>query len=71
MKRSIVLSPRREAQSRRQAWEELPRIEADQPLVVERPLYFLYRGVWEGGHDVVGALEPAREWYFAEGCTRD
>ncbi|MCG2796391.1 MAG: DUF5719 family protein, partial [Actinomycetia bacterium] len=47
------------------------RIEADQPLVVERPLYFLYRGVWEGGHDVVGALEPAREWYFAEGCTRD
>jgi hypothetical protein len=27
---------------------------SDQPLVVERPMYFNYNGVWTGGHDVVG-----------------
>ena len=47
------------------------RVESDRPLVVERPLYFLFRGAWEGGHDVVGAVEPGGEWQFAEGCTRD
>jgi hypothetical protein len=24
------------------------------PIVVERPMYFLFGGVWDGGHDVVG-----------------
>jgi hypothetical protein len=24
------------------------------PIVVERPMYFLFNGVWDGGHDVVG-----------------
>jgi hypothetical protein len=27
---------------------------SDQPVVVERPMYFNYNGVWTGGHDVVG-----------------
>jgi hypothetical protein len=27
---------------------------SDQPIIVERPMYFNYNGVWNGGHDVVG-----------------
>jgi hypothetical protein len=30
------------------------RISSDQPIVCERPMYFVYNGVWPGGHDVVG-----------------
>ncbi|MBK5093750.1 MAG: polysaccharide deacetylase family protein, partial [Actinobacteria bacterium] len=41
------------------------------PIVAERSMYFSYRPSWTGGHDVVGAIEPADLWYFAEGCTRD
>lgn len=40
------------------------------PIVAERPVYFSYRGAWTGGHDVVGALAPARAFYFAEGTCR-
>jgi hypothetical protein len=29
-------------------------IEADDPIVAERPMYFNYRGTWSGGHDVMG-----------------
>ncbi len=39
------------------------------PIVVERPMYFNYGG-WTGGSDVMGARQPAKKWYFAEGCTR-
>ena len=38
-------------------------------LVVERPVYFNYAGVWPGGHDVVGATATSNRWYFAEGTT--
>ena len=31
------------------------RVEADRPIVAERPIYFNYRGAWTGGHDVMGA----------------
>jgi photosystem II stability/assembly factor-like uncharacterized protein len=41
------------------------------PIMAERPMYFNYKGVWTGGHDVVGAIAPAQDWYFAEGNTRD
>ena len=27
-------------------------------IVAERPMYFLYNGVWDGGHDVVGYVPP-------------
>jgi Purple acid Phosphatase, N-terminal domain/Calcineurin-like phosphoesterase/Family of unknown function (DUF5719) len=47
------------------------RISSQTPLVVERPIYFLYQGKWSGGHDVVGATSPGRRWYFAEGTTRE
>jgi len=49
-------------------------IQADNPLVVERPMYFDYTSqasgaVWQGGHNVLGVNQPALNWYFAEGCT--
>ncbi|MHB8781175.1 MAG: Ig-like domain-containing protein [Candidatus Geothermincolia bacterium] len=46
------------------------RISSDQPVVAERPMYFLYQGMWDGGHNVMGAATPEDTWYFAEGCTR-
>ncbi|MHB8894553.1 MAG: DUF5719 family protein [Candidatus Geothermincolia bacterium] len=39
-------------------------------IVVERPVYFNYKGFWTGGHDIVGATSPATSFYFAEGTTR-
>jgi len=50
-------------------------VESDVDVVVERPMYFDYQGLasrgWTGGSDVVGANSPGREWYLAEGTTRD
>lgn len=40
------------------------------PIVVERPMYFNYGGVWNGGHVAMGAASPMTDWYFAEGTTR-
>ncbi len=49
-------------------------LEADGPVVAERPMYFDYTGMEgthrDGGHDVMGATEPANTYYFAEGTTR-
>jgi hypothetical protein len=43
-------------------------------IVVERPMYFSYLNTGgvdiTGGHDVVGAPTPAKEFYFAEGSCR-
>jgi hypothetical protein len=44
------------------------KVEADQSIVAERPMYFNYGG-WDGGHDTVGASAPATTFYFAEGYT--
>jgi hypothetical protein len=38
-------------------------------LVVERPLYFRYHATVDGGHDIMGAPQPAPTWLFAEGYT--
>ncbi len=46
------------------------RVRAAKPVVAERPVYFDYRGGWDGGHDALGSAQPARKWYFAEGTTR-
>jgi len=46
------------------------RVTSQTPIVAERPVYFLYQGMWDGGHNVMGAAQPETEWYFAEGCTR-
>ena len=42
---------------------------ADRDIVVERPLYFNYGGLWTGGHVVMGTGMPSSTWYFAEGYT--
>ena len=44
---------------------------SDRFVVAERVMYFLYHGAWRGGHCVVGSTSPTKEWYFAEGTTRD
>ena len=37
-------------------------------VVAERAVYFNFFGK-QDGHDSIGALTPATEWYLAEGCT--
>jgi hypothetical protein len=44
-------------------------IEADQPIVAERAMYFSDSRLWAGGHGSAGAAAPAEEWFFAEGAT--
>lgn len=39
-------------------------------FVAERPMYFNYHGKWTGGHDVMGADDPATTFFFAEGTCR-
>ena len=47
----------------------------DKAVIVERPMYFNYGADkgwnWTGGHDVVGATTLLKNWYFAEGTTRN
>ena len=38
------------------------------PFIAERPMYFMYHGAWDGGHNVIGA-RPATDVLFAEGYT--
>jgi hypothetical protein len=42
---------------------------SDLELVVERPMYFDYSGVWPGGHDEMGSPYVSKLWFFAEGYT--
>jgi hypothetical protein len=44
------------------------RVSADRPVVVERSVYFDYRGIKEG-HNSPGVTALSNDWYFAEGCT--
>jgi hypothetical protein len=51
------------------------KLESDQPVVAERPMYFEYQGItgdrgWRGGHCVMGATELSTQYFFAEGTTR-
>ncbi|MHB8895458.1 MAG: DUF5719 family protein, partial [Candidatus Geothermincolia bacterium] len=45
-------------------------VQADRPIICERPMYFAYQAKWDGGHDVVGALYSKSLYFLAEGCTR-
>lgn len=38
-------------------------------ISVERAMYFLYAGIWDGGHDSQATAVASRTWYFAEGYT--
>ncbi|MEW6554525.1 MAG: beta-galactosidase [Actinomycetota bacterium] len=57
------------------AYQASCRVDSSRPVVVERPMYFDYRGFadnhWQGGHCVVGATATATTFFFAEGTTRD
>ncbi len=45
------------------------KITSDDPVLVERPMYFNYHSAWDGGHDVMGCAGPKKTFYFAEGNT--
>jgi len=47
------------------------RLDSDNPIVVERPMYFNYHNTINGGDDVLGCQSPGKTWYFAEGTTRN
>jgi N-acetylmuramoyl-L-alanine amidase len=44
-------------------------VDSPLPIMVERPMYFLYNDRWAGGHVSSGANQPSTDWYFAEGYT--
>ncbi len=50
-------------------YEVSMKVESDQEIIAERPMYFNYMNKWDGGHNVIGATSPSRVWHFAEGYT--
>ena len=46
-------------------------LNSDQPIVVERPQYFYYHNRITGGDVELGCEQGGRDWYFAEGTTRE
>ena len=44
-------------------------VHAANPIVAERPMYFLFNGTISGGHDVMGATSLGSTFFFAEGFT--
>lgn len=46
-------------------------LDASEPVIAERAIYFDNGGVYSGGDITKGACSPLDEWYFAEGCTRN
>lgn len=40
------------------------RVTSGRDILCERPMYFLYRSTWEGGHDVLGSTAGEKTWYF-------
>jgi len=45
------------------------KVESDQPIVAERPMYYNYQNKWQGGHNTIGATSTSATWFFAEGYT--
>ncbi|MEJ5185625.1 MAG: DUF5719 family protein, partial [Candidatus Geothermincolales bacterium] len=46
-------------------------VRSSSPMVVERPMYYSYRGRIAGGDIGTPAASPSRHWYLAEGYTGD
>ncbi len=44
-------------------------LQADRPILAERPMYFNFDGRMDGGHIVMGSPNLAQDWYLAEGAT--
>lgn len=40
------------------------RVTSESDILCERPMYFLYHGAWEGGHDILGSPSGDTTWYF-------
>ncbi|MBU4274161.1 MAG: IPT/TIG domain-containing protein [Planctomycetes bacterium] len=47
------------------------KVDSSAPIICERPMYFYQNDAYPGGHDVIGVNQPYRDFYFAEGTTRD
>jgi hypothetical protein len=47
------------------------KVEATNPILAERPMYFNYHGKWTGGHSQVGATAAVKSWFLSEGTTRN
>lgn len=47
------------------------KIESTEPIIAERPMYFLYHGAWTGGHTQVGSTATNTSWFLSEGTTRN
>jgi len=51
-------------------WSISARVESDAPVVAERAVYWSVPGTFRrSAHDSIGAANPAREWFLAEGST--
>jgi len=44
-------------------------IRSELPIVAERAMYFIYEGVWPGGHNGMAVTGARNDWYLAEGFT--
>jgi hypothetical protein len=45
------------------------RVSSGTNILCERPMYFCFEGVQEGGHDVLGSTGGAKTWSFPSSCT--
>ena len=45
------------------------RVTSDQPIGVERAMYFSNGRVWNGGHEAAAVPAPQTTWFVAEGAT--
>jgi hypothetical protein len=46
------------------------KVESVEPIIAERPMYFMYHGAWSGGDSQVGATAAGTSWFLSEGTTR-
>lgn len=44
-------------------------VEADQPIMAERSMYFGSNPFWTAGHESAGVTAPSTNWFMAEGRT--
>lgn len=44
-------------------------VEADQPVIAERSMYFGSNPFWTAGHESAGVTAPSTSWFMAEGRT--
>jgi parallel beta-helix repeat protein len=50
-------------------WHVSTMVEANQPVVAERSMYWDANGTRQAAHSSIGTMTPSSDWYFAEGST--